>query len=85
MKNIIYFEHQIHNTNTTGFPENVTISRFYDVVHAGRKLAKGKFFSKVKFSLVISTTFKNSRQKVDARFLEKGTFQSIPNLKMMDF
>ena len=40
MKNIIYFEHQIHSTNTTGFPENVTISRFYDVVHAGRKLAK---------------------------------------------
>jgi len=40
VKNIIYFEHQIHNTNTTGFPENVTISRFYDVVHAGRKLAK---------------------------------------------
>ena len=77
MKNIIYFEHQIHNTNTTGFPENVTISRFYDVVHAGRKLAKGKIFSKVKFSLVILTTFEFSRQKVDTNLLKMGTFQSI--------
>ena len=77
MKNIIYFEHQIHNTNTTGFPENVTISRFYDVVHAGRKLAKGKFFSKVKFSLVILTTFEFSRQKLDAKLLQNGTFQNI--------
>ena len=38
--NIVYFEHQIHSTNTTGFPENVTISRFYDVVYTGRKLLK---------------------------------------------
>ena len=37
---IIYFEHQIHSTNTTGFPENVTIKPFYEVVHNGRKLIK---------------------------------------------
>ena len=37
---IIYFEHQIKSTNTTGFPENVTIVPFYDVVHNGRKLTK---------------------------------------------
>ena len=30
---------------------------------------------------VISTTFEFSRQKVDTKLLENGTFQSIPNLK----
>ena len=37
---IVYFEHHIHNTNTTGFPDNVTILPFYDVVRAGQKLSK---------------------------------------------
>jgi len=37
---IVYFEHQIHSTNTTGFPENVIIKPFYEVVHNGRKLIK---------------------------------------------
>ena len=39
----------------------------------------GESFSKVSF--LILTTFEFSRQKVDNRFLENGTFQSIPNLK----
>ena len=37
---IVYFEHQIKSTSTTGFPENVQIVPFYDVVHNGRKLIK---------------------------------------------
>ena len=37
---VVYFEHQIKSTNTVGFPENVVIVPFYDVVHMGRKLAK---------------------------------------------
>ena len=46
---------------------------------------KGKFFSKVKFSLEISTTFEFSRQKVDTKLLGNDTFQSIPNLKWWIF
>ena len=38
-------------------------------------------FSKVKLTLVISITFEFSRQKLDAKLLENGTFQSLPNLK----
>ena len=38
---------------------------------------KGQFFSKIKFSLVISTTFEFFRQKVDTKFLENVNFQSI--------
>ncbi len=36
----VYFEDQIKSTNTTGFPEGVSIHPFYDVVHTGKKLAK---------------------------------------------
>ena len=42
---------------------------------------KGKVFSKVKLSSKISTSFEFSRQKLDTKLLENGTFQSIPNLK----
>ena len=42
---------------------------------------KGEFFSKVKLSVVLSTTFEFSRQKLGTKFLENGTFQSIRNLK----
>ena len=42
---------------------------------------KGKFFSKVKISFVISTTFEFWRQKVYTNLLENGTFQSIKNIK----
>ena len=38
------------------------------------KQSKGTFFSKVKLSLVISTTFEFSRQKLDTKLLENGTF-----------
>ena len=41
----------------------------------------GKFFSKVKMSLVVSTTFELSRQKLDAKLLENGPFGSNRNLK----
>ena len=44
-------------------------------------IAKGKFFSKVKPSLVILTTFEFSRQKLDTKLPENDTFQSILNLK----
>ena len=43
--------------------------------------AKGTFFSKVKISLVIWTTFEFSRQKHDAKILENCTFQSVLNLQ----
>ena len=46
---------------------------------------KGRFFSKVKFSLFISTTFEFSRQKLETKLLENGTFQSMPNLKWWIF
>ena len=45
----------------------------------------GKFFLKVKFSLVISTTFEFSRQKVNTNLIENDTFQSIPNQKLSIF
>ena len=41
----------------------------------------GKFNSKVKISLVILTTFRFSRQKLDAKLHENGTFPSMPNPK----
>ena len=41
----------------------------------------GKFFSKVKLPLVISTTFEFSRQNLDTKLLKNGTFQSILHLK----
>ena len=44
---IVYFEHQIKSTNTTGFPENVQIVPFYDVVHNGRKLIKDVNFAPI--------------------------------------
>jgi len=37
---IVYFEHQINSTNTTGFPDNVSIIPFFDVVRTGQKLSK---------------------------------------------
>merc|ERR1711935_64486 len=37
---IIYFEHQINSTSTTGFPDNVSIIPFFDVVRIGQKLSK---------------------------------------------
>ena len=42
---------------------------------------KGKIYSKVKLSLVTSTTFENSRQKLDTKLLENSIFSSMPNLK----
>ena len=42
---------------------------------------KGSFFSKVKLSFVILTTFEFSHQKHDARIQENHTFQSTPNPK----
>ena len=42
---------------------------------------KGTFFSKVKLSLVILTTFEFSRQKHDAKIQENGMFRSTPNPK----
>ena len=48
----------------------------------GQQQDKGKFFPKVKLTLVIfSTTFEYSRQKLDTKLLENRTFQSIPNLE----
>ena len=47
-------------------------------------IVTGKFFSKLKLSLVILTTFEFSRQKVDLHFL-KMALERILNLKMMDF
>ena len=44
---IVYFEHQIKSTNTTGFPEDVQIVPFYDVVHNGRKLIKDVNFAPI--------------------------------------
>ena len=44
-------------------------------------LIKGTFFSKVKLSLVISTTFEFSRQKHDAKIRENCMFRSTPNPK----
>ena len=43
--------------------------------------SKGTFFSKVKLSLVILTTFEFSRQKRDAKLFENDTFQSIQSLE----
>ena len=40
-------------------------------------LVKGNFFSKVKLSLVISTTFEYSRQKVDQNFLKMARFKAF--------
>ena len=42
---------------------------------------KGTFFSKVKISLVIWTTFEFSRQKHDAKMRENRTFLSVLNPK----
>ena len=42
---------------------------------------KGKVFSIVKLSSVISTTFKFSRQKQDTKLRENSAMQSIANLK----
>ena len=47
MTTIVYFEHQIKSTSTTGFPENVQIVPFYDVVHNGRKLIKDVNFAPI--------------------------------------
>ena len=55
-------------------------SQDYDTVRH-HFLITGKFFSKVKISFMISTTFEFSHQKVDTKLVECGTFQSIPNLK----
>ena len=44
-------------------------------------LTTGKLFSKVKFSLVISTTFEFSRQNLETKLFEHGTFQSFPIVK----
>ena len=46
---------------------------------------KVSFFSKVKFLLVISTTFEFSRQKDDTKLLENNIFQSVSNLKQLIF
>ena len=48
-------------------------------------LDTGKVFSKVKFSLVILTTFEFSRQNLETKLLENDAFQSIPNLKWWIF
>ena len=51
----------------------------------------GEFFSKVKVSYVISTTFEFYHQKVDAKFLENGMFPSndgfstISNVQNLSF
>ena len=37
------------------------------------------FFQKLKLSLVISTTFEFSRQKLDAKLFDNGKFLRIPN------
>ena len=42
----------------------------------------GKFFSKVKLSLVILTTFEFSRQKLDTNLLENGAIRGTPYLKL---
>ena len=44
-------------------------------------LGKGRFYSKVKFSIVILTTFEFSRQKHDAKIQENFMFRSTPNPK----
>ena len=43
---------------------------------------EGKFFSKVTISLVISTIFEFSRQKLDTNLLENGAFRGTPYLKL---
>ena len=53
---------------------------------ASRNLyVKGTFFSKIKFSLVISTTFEFSRQNHDAKIRENRMFRSTPNPKQWHF
>ena len=37
---ICYFEHQVETTNVEGFPDNVKILPFYDVVHIGKKMCR---------------------------------------------
>ena len=48
-------------------------------------LYKGTFFSKVKLSLVILTTFKFSRQKHNAKIRENGMLQNVLNPKLWNF
>ena len=76
------------NTNNREFTnKNIKLSHVREgpacAIIPGTKqiLVTGKLFSKVKISLVISTTFEFSCQKVDNKFLENGVFFSIPNLK----
>ena len=46
-----------------------------DLESVGFGIATGKFFSKVKFSLVIFSTFELSRQKLDPKLIEKTHFK----------
>ena len=70
---------QIIQTSATGsktaIPQGATIVKLVNAP------GTGKIFSKVKLSLVISTTFLISRQKVDQNYLKMARFLSIPNLK----
>ena len=54
---------------------STTIDPFWDIsLDLPTVLAKGEFFSKVKLSFVISYEFEFSRQKLDTKFLENGTY-----------
>ena len=44
---IFYFEHQVESTNVEGFPDNVQIIPFYDLVHTGKKLSRSPDFDAI--------------------------------------
>ena len=44
---VVYMDHQVENTKKEGYPDNVQILSFYDVVHTGKKLAGSSDFEPV--------------------------------------
>ena len=44
---ICYLEHQVETTDVEGFPKNVQIVPFYDVVHMGKKMSRSDEFEAI--------------------------------------
>ena len=47
VRNIVYFEHQVRETNTEGYGGDVKITPFYEVVNTGRKLSRNPEYNAI--------------------------------------
>ena len=47
VRNIVYFEHQVRETNTEGYGGDVKITPFYEVVNMGRKLSRNPEYNAI--------------------------------------